>query len=338
MHDQLFKEEALHHVDHALHPHTQEALHHAITMVIVRQALVQNRLQDTRDQDISHQVETRHIVQDAVKGHTKIKVGQLHVNYVIPDMFRDGCVRCNPGEVSSFELTKGVCISCWELHFGFRSSNNQSACIPCDQGMMSYDAKSCTVCSPGFYWNPKLKTCPIECPKGNFCTPARVPERNETYCSTCTACKPGSFQPNDGQYGCVLCPAGTFQDTWGSTVCKPCSKGYVQTEKGAVSCIPCPGGYYCPNSDTMKPCPKGKYCPSESTQPQTCAMMFDARPDHCKMTTQLIAVIICSGIAFVGIIAIFIYRWQKSRHREIVEKELLVKAKKRRKDPVYLGL
>lgn len=70
----------------------------------------------------------------------------------------------------------------------------------------------------------------------------RVPERNETYCSTCTACKPGSFQPNDGQYGCVLCPAGTFQDTWGSTVCKPCSKGYVQTEKGAVSCIPCPGG------------------------------------------------------------------------------------------------
>lgn len=100
---------------------TQEALHHAITMVIVRQALVQNRLQDTRvilpyyteisfpwyifhlyllnflpflpiylhkDQDISHQVETRHIVQDAVKGHTKIKVGQLHVNYVIPDMVR----------------------------------------------------------------------------------------------------------------------------------------------------------------------------------------------------------------------------------------------------------
>ncbi|EGD72526.1 hypothetical protein PTSG_00548 [Salpingoeca rosetta] len=255
-----------------------------------------------------------------------------------PTKFRTGCERCNPGEVSSFTLTNGICVSCVELHYGYHNSANQSECIPCEAGTMSLDGATCSVCQPGFYWDPRKRTCPVACPAGRRCTSATVPGRNDTYCATCDECPPGSVQPKDGRYSCTLCPTGTFQDLQGQTACKACDVGFVQLEKGGVTCIACPAGSYCPDSSTMKPCPRHRYCPPQSTRPHTCPSMFKATPKECKATGQLIAVISCLSVAGVAVVGIVVYRWRKARHKRELEREVLLRAQKQRRRPVYSGL
>eukprot|EP00056_Hartaetosiga_gracilis_P021280 m.23487 g.23487 ORF g.23487 m.23487 type:complete len:388 (+) comp8986_c0_seq1:88-1251(+) len=255
-----------------------------------------------------------------------------------PTELRNGCVRCNPGEVSSHEATGGLCVSCFEERYGFVADANNTKCLPCGDGQMSYDSISCEDCKRGFYWDPTKQICPFLCQSGHMCTESKIPGSSGTYCSACTACREGSFQSKPGQYQCILCPAGTFQPSEGQTTCTPCQSGFVQTESGGISCTKCPAGSYCPNGTSVQPCPEGQYCPSGSTHPKTCPSLFDPTSSSCTMSTQLVAIVSSCAVVLLAVVAILVYRRHRLRRKKDLERQALLEVQRRNKQPRYTGL
>ncbi|EDQ92139.1 uncharacterized protein MONBRDRAFT_31259 [Monosiga brevicollis MX1] len=196
---------------------------------------------------------------------------------------------------------------------------------------------SCTLCGLGYFWNATLRNCPKLCPIGHACHNKSL-ANGEAYCDQCNPCEPGSFSSFSGSYSCTLCAPGAYQSEAGQDHCQQCESGTYQTERGQKVCDVCPAGFYCPDGHTIKPCPEGKYCPQRSTVPKTCPSMFRATSKSCEFTQRLIAIIVCSCLAGVAVVAMIVYRRYKtySRHRHDESARLIEKNQIKR--PVYSGL
>lgn len=122
----------------------------------------------------------------------------------------------------------------------------------------------CKVCGIGEISTPN-------CTKsGSKCSPGWCDAN-----SNCTACPPGSYNPQVNATQCLPCPAGQYQQHAGQPNCSFCPPGSYQSFTGQSSCIPCGGGYYNPCSgstsrNSCRECSPGYYCPSQSKVPIQC--------------------------------------------------------------------
>ena len=60
--------------------------------------------------------------------------------------------------------------------------------------------------------------------------------------SSCSLCRPGTFQTGWGQSNCTLCGIGTYQTAYGSNntaMCKLCLPGTYQSGQGMTFCMDC---------------------------------------------------------------------------------------------------
>ena len=75
-----------------------------------------------------------------------------------------------------------------------------------------------------------------------------------------TSCRPGSFQPDQGQESCLEADPGNFVQSSGATSQTPCEPGTFQSSEGSRSCdLAQPGNFVADEGATEQTqCPSGQ--------------------------------------------------------------------------------
>jgi hypothetical protein len=149
--------------------------------------------------------------------------------------------------------------------------NDDTQCLPCNEGYSCSLGSSPTACLAGTYSNVAVPYCEV-CPPGHYC---------EDKAANPTPCPINTYNPDVGGVdvsSCSAVPATGMYAPLGSDTYWPCPGGYEcstgipiicpmgqYSTEGELDCNACLQGYTCPAGSSIKTppgglCPKGSYC------------------------------------------------------------------------------
>lgn len=199
------------------------------------------------------------------------------------------CKRCTQGTFNSEKgaLSIAACKACPK---GTVSISDRNLCEPCSPGSVqqrtgsvtcvsfpqgpftpesvSMSLRACDACAKGSFWRGAVSTC-TKCRPGTY---------QDLRCArSCNSCPERTFRDEPGvkvEAGCNACPPGSFSMP-GSTACSLCKEGLYHGRAGAKSCKTGIQGTFnnsigLANAAMCKECPKGTF--SKKLKSRACGL------------------------------------------------------------------